>query len=386
MNLPINFHYFSRKINREAKEVYWFSAINGLAIALIFVFEPIYLFQNGYSLTQIMWFYLQVYVWYAILIFPAARISSRVGYKHSIFISSIFYILYWLVLYHVRHYSEFFFIAPALFALQKGFFWPAFDADVSLASAKQQRGREVGALLSEIEFVSIAGPLVGGVISTALGFSSLFTISAVLMIAAVYPLFKTPDVYAKHEFKFGNFKKIFRQYTGNFFGYWGYAEDLMLMSLWPLAIYLAVDRFVGVGFIATFASLVATVLMLYIGKLADRTEKRRLIRTTSIIYGLTWIFRAFGRGVAGVMAFDTITKTSKASVNVPVVSLTYDNAGGHGADYAIAHSVFYEFSLSVGKIIVAVAAIIILSKTNDPYAVFALVGLMTMMYGLLRNK
>jgi MFS family permease len=386
MNLPINFHYFSRKINREVREVYWFSAINGLAIALIFLFEPIYLYQIGYSLTQIMWFYLMVYVWYVILIFPAVRLSSRMGYKHSIFISSIFYILYWLVLYHVRHYSELFFVAPALFALQKGFFWPAFDADVSLASIRQQRGREIGALLSEIEIVSIIGPLIGGVISTVFGFSSLFTISAVLMIAAVYPLFKTPDVYTRHEFKFSHFKKIFKNFLPNFFGYWGYAEDLMLISLWPLAIYLAVDRFVGVGFISTFAGLVATVLMLYIGKLSDRIEKRRLILVTSIIYGLSWIFRAFGRGVAGVIAYDTITKTAKASVNVPVVSLTYENAAGQGPDYAVAHSVFYEFSLSIGKIVVSVAAIIILSKTNDPYAVFALVGLMTIMYGLLRNK
>jgi hypothetical protein len=87
-----------------------------------------------------------------------------------------------------------------------------------------------------------------------------------------------------------------------------------------------------------------------------------------------------------VLAFDVLTKTGKGVLNVPLTALTYEIAGGKSSDYAMAYSVFYEFSLSIGKIVTCLLAIAILSVSGSVYYVFFTVGIMTMLYGLLSKK
>ncbi len=386
LNLKYRPHYFSYHLNREVEEVYWHAIVNSLALSLVFIFEPIYLYSLGYSVTQILWYYVQVYVWYTVLISFGAKFASRFGYKHAILVSNFFYVFYWIALFSIKAEPWLFFAAPLLFALQKSFFWPAYDAEVAVATtaAKVQEGREVGVLFSLNQLAFVVGPVVGGLVSHFLGFAALFITAAALMLVSVYPLFKSPEIHSTHQFRFQNLWSVFRNHTSNFFGYWGYAEDLMVQSLWPVYMFTIVASFLNVGLITTIATLIGTVLMLYVGKLADKGDRRRLIRFSSIFYGITWIFRFLGKGTGGVLAFDALTKTGKDMSNVPLMALTFVRAGEKGPDYAIAYSVFYEFSLSIGKILTALAGIAILGSGLSVMFVFALAGILTMFYGLLK--
>ncbi|MDP3993947.1 MAG: MFS transporter [bacterium] len=377
-------HYFTYRLNQEAREVYWHSFLNSVALSLVFIFEPIFLYTRGYQLTQIMWFYVQVYVWYAILISVGAKFASHYGYKHSIFLSNIFYVVYWILLLSIQNHPSLFYLAPVFFALQKSWFWPAYDADIALSSPPIQRGREIGALFSIIQLGLIIGPFVGGFISDSFGFAALFVAASVLMLFSAYPLFKSPDIHARHSFRLKNLWAVFKAHKINFFGYWGYAEDLMVMSLWPIFIFIAVSDFFEVGVISTIGAVIGTMIMLYIGKLTDRTDKRKLIRLSSLFYGVTWLFRFLSHGTVSVLGFDALTKAGKDTLNVPMVSLTFDHAAKRGPDYAIAYSVFYEFSLSIGKIVTALLAIAILGAGLSIFWVFAMAGILTMLYGLLK--
>jgi MFS family permease len=376
--------YFSHKINREIKEIYWQTFLSNFALALVFIFEPIYLYTLSHSLIYVLWFYVQVYAWYVVLIFWGAKFAGKFGYKHSILLSNIFYIVYWITLYFIGGNSVLFYIAPIFFALQKSFFWPAFDADVAMHDGKNQRGREIGVLFSTQQLAFIIGPFFGGVVLAKLGFLSLFILASIVMFVSVIPLFQSPDIFDRHNFRFKNLWQVFKLHKQNFFGYWGFAEDLMLMSLWPVFMYLIVGQFAGVGTLTAVAMLIAVVLMLYIGKRSDLAKKQRLIEVNSIFYGLTWVFRFVATGVPLVLLFDVLTKTFKSLVAVPMTALTYELAGDKGPDHAIAYSVFYEFSLSIGKVVTALLGIWILSLTGNIYLVFGFVGVLTMFYGLLK--
>src|SRR3989344_1815542 len=383
--MSLQHHYFTYRLNAEAREIYWHSFLNSVALSLVFIFEPIFLYTRGYSLTQIMWFYVQVYAWYVILISFGAKFASRYGYKHSIFLSNIFYVVYWVLLFSIEAHPYLFFAAPVFFALQKSWFWPAYDADIALSSPPIQRGREIGALFSIIQLGLIIGPFVGGFISHAFGFITLFIMASALMLFSAYPLFKSPDIHARHTFRLTNLWAVFQNNRINFLGYWGYAEDLMVMSLWPIFIYITVSDFFQVGVISTIAAVIGTVVMLYIGKLTDRQNKGSLIELSSIFYGLTWCLRFLVGGTIGsVLAFDALTKGSKDTLNVPMISLTFEHAAKRGPDYAIAYSVFYEFSLSIGKIVTALLAIVLLSAGASIFWVFAMAGVLTMFYSLLK--
>ena len=125
--------------------------------------------------------------------------------------------------------------------------------------------------------------------------------------------------------------------------------------------------------------------MLYVGHLADHENKKRMIKLSSVFYSLTWIFRFLAKNITGVLAFDVLTKTGKASLNVPMASYTYEIAGDDGPDHAIAYSVFFEFSLAIGKIIMGLLGILVLTFSSNIFIVFAIAGLMTLLYGLLRK-
>ncbi|MDP3741484.1 MAG: MFS transporter [bacterium] len=377
-------HYFSYRLSREVEEVYWHTLLNNLALSMVFIFEPIFLYTRGYSLVQIMWFYVQVYVWYVILIGFGAKFAGKYGYKHAIFVSNIFYIIYWLILFSVDKNTALFFIAPIFFALQKSWFWPAYDADIALSTAKVQEGREVGVLLSLVQAGFVAGPFLGGLLAHKFGFSALFVCASLLLLFSVYPLFRSPDIHSRHKFRYKNLWDIMKALPQNFFGYFGYAEDLMVMSLWPIYIFLILPNVFGVGLMTTVATALGTVLMLYIGKLTDKIDKRKLIQLTSLFYAVTWLFRFLAKSVPSVLAIDSAHKTGKDISSVPILALTFERAGSRGPDYAIAYSVFYEFSLAVGKIVTALLVIWMLTAGLSIYLVFAVVGLMTLMYGLLK--
>ncbi len=385
MFTPRRLHYFSYDLNREVIELYWNTALYNLALNLTYIFEPIFLYNLGFNLVQIMSFYLVVYVCYATFIIPITKITSKIGYKHAIFISSFIYVGYWIFLYQIKFHPNLFYIAPIWFALQKSFYWPPYNADVSIHNVKAQRGREIGLLFSLVELVAIVGPIIGGFISFQFGFIMLFTSASVLMLASVYPLFRSPEIYPRHEFQFRNFWMIMKKYPRNFFGYWGYAEDLMLMSLWPIFMFLIVPQIFSIGAIITFASFIAIMLMLYLGRLIDRFKKINFLPIGAVFYGLTWLFRWFSPTLAGIVSFDILTRLGKAMVNVPMLSKTFEIAGSKGPDLAIAYNVFFEFSLSIGKIITALASIWILKTTGSITDVFLLVGVVTMLYSLIRK-
>lgn len=382
-------HYFSTHPSREVKEVYWYTIISNMALSMVFIFEPIYLYTLGYSLISIMWFYVMVYSWYLLLVSLGAKFASKFGFKHSIFLSSIFFVCYWFSLFFIKDSPALFFVAPFFFAMQKSWFWPAYDADMALFSAKKQRGREVGMLFSLVQIAFIAGPVLGGIISESFGFLTLFAAASILMILSAYPLFTSPEVYSRHEFKLKNLTAMFRKYPSNFLGYWGYAEDLMVMSLWPIYMYIVVNDFFDLGLISTIATIIGTVIMLYVGRLIDRYGHRhRLIFEASVVYGATWIVRFLAQGVALVLTFDILNKGAKNIVSVPVNAITFERGSDDGPDHAIAYSVFYEFSLAAGKVFTALLAIVILSLTANLFTglflTFAVVGALTMFYGFLK--
>jgi MFS family permease len=383
---PRRLHYFSHALNREVVELYWNTGLFNFAINLTYIFEPIFLFNLGYTLPQIMYFYVIVYAAYSALIMPITKITSRIGYKHAILVSTIVYIFYWMLLYQVQFHSILFFITPILFGIQKSFYWPAYNADIALHNVKVQRGREVGVLFSVIELAAIIGPILGGFISYQFDFLILFTTAAVLMIASVAPLFLSPEIYTRHRFHFSNFWSIVKQYPYNFFGYWGYAEDLMLMSLWPIFLFTLVRGVFSIGAIVTFASIIAVVVMLYLGKLIDKKRQLPVLPIAAIFYGLTWLFRSFIGGMTSVISFDVLTRLGKGIVNVPLLALTFELAGKRGPDYAIAYAVFFEFSLAVGKVFTALLAIWILTVTHSMTDVFIVAGILTMFYALLGRK
>ena len=117
--------------------------IVNFGLAMVMFWEPVYLYQIGYSLQKIVSFYLVTYVAYMIFMPLGAKFAKRYGYEASLAIGTSLYALFYISLYFVQFYPPFFYVAALILTLQKLFYWPAYHANFAKYIGKDEEGREI---------------------------------------------------------------------------------------------------------------------------------------------------------------------------------------------------------------------------------------------------
>lgn len=199
---PKIFKLFPCLLKREVAELYIAVAIKTFALSMISIFEPLYLYKLGFSISQILFFYIATYFLYFFIVPLGGKIINRFGFEHSIFFSIPFCILYFLALYLISIYPFFIFIAPVFSIIYKTLYWLSYHANLSKYGVEEERGKEVGALnVIDLLFGAI-GPLLGGLIIVSFGFNILFIIVACILFVSIIPLFSTKENFVSKDFFF----------------------------------------------------------------------------------------------------------------------------------------------------------------------------------------
>lgn len=366
--------------------MYWSVGMMDLGIAAVILFEPIFLFTLGYSLQRIMFFYILVYGLYILLLPLLGRLVGKLGYEHSIFYSQFFLIAYYISLFAITQWSCFFYIAPVAYAIQKCLYWPAYHADMAIFSTDKQRGREVGGLETLSIIAYVIGPLIGGIVLKLTGFGVLFAIASALFIFSALPLLRIREIHSRQKFTYGEvFKKLIdKEHRRNFFAFLGFGEELIAATVWPIFIYIILKDYLEIGSLIAGATLITSLLVLYLGKISDRYSKHGILRVGSIIYFLNWLVRGFASRAWHILSLDAVSRMSKEMIWVPMTAMIYDTGKRIGP---LAHAVFFEQSLAIGKLLAACLVLIIVSILPSPWtAIFILAGLFSLLYLLYRKR
>jgi len=379
--------FFARHLRREVKELYFSVAILDLAINMVALFEPIYLWQKAdFSLVHILLFYLGVYGVYFFILPLGAKIARGYGFEHSILYSSPFLILYYLALFAIPFSPWFIGAAIIAFAIQKTLYWPGYHADFAVYSNDGDRGREISNLAMVMSFTAVAGPFIGGILVHFFGFPVLFMIAAAAILASNVPLLSTKEIFgpAKNFSYFGAYRRLAnRENSRKFFAYLGYGEELIFMVVWPVFIFTIVKNNLSVGSLVAGATLLMMAILLYVGKLTDNGNKRSVLRGGVIVSVVSWIMRIFMATPFGVFAAETITRIGRTTVQVPLTTLTYDRARQGSVMETV---IQFEMSLIAGKILTAGILLLIFTAVPQEWfwnIAFGLAGVMTLLYGLL---
>jgi MFS family permease len=318
-----------------------------------------------------------VYALYILFIPLGARIISRYGYEHGIFFSIPFQILYWVFLFSSQTHFNLIYLAPVAFAIEKALFWPAFHADVARFAQDKQRGREFSVLYAIVNVVYIVGPFIGGAISETFGVRVTFILASVIYFCSFIPLFTTKEVFVPKLYDFRQTWELYKTYPKKFLGYLGFGEELLVLTVWPIFIYAVLKDYSETGSLVTIATLVATILALYIGKVTDQYSKRLLVKVGAFLYFLVWIARFVASSFWSTFAVESLSRTSKDLVFIPLSTLTYERAN---ETHIMPYVVFFEQSLSVGKLVACLLGILLFTLTGSFYALFILAGLFSLLY------
>ncbi|MEZ4180155.1 MAG: MFS transporter [Candidatus Doudnabacteria bacterium] len=374
-------HYFASKVRAQIEHLYASMAIGNLAQAMIAIFEPIFLYQVvGLTIEQVLLFTAALYSLYILLIIYGAKVASRFGFAHAIFFSIPFQILFWVALVGAQYNITFLIIAPVMLAIQKSLFWPAFNASMAKYANHKQIGREFSAMYALMSVMQILGPLFGGFLAIFFGPSFVFVIGSIIYLASALPLLWSDKHLHPHQYKFKQTWDLYKKYTARFCGYLGYGEELLALTIWPIFIFVNVKTYQDVGALVTVATLVATVLALYMGIYIDRHSKRGSLRFGNGFYFLSWLVKIPLISTLGLFLADSFSRTAKSTVSIPLTTLTLERAE---VTDVLAYSVGFEQALSVGKLAASLLGIIVFALTGSFIALFILAALFCLFYFLI---
>jgi MFS family permease len=279
------------------------------------------------------------------------------------------------------------FYAAPLYGLSKTFYWPGFHSLMARYSDRGQVGREFGLVYSLISLTLIAGPLLAGFLSQRFGFTIMFIVTAAIYSFSIFPLFRAKEIFLPKIYKFKDTLEIYKSFPNKFFGYLGFGEEVLVMNVWPVFIFLIVKNYEGAGSLATISSLIAAILALIVGKITDQYGKRVLIKIGAFFTAIIWLGRMIATNFWNTFFIDALSRTAKELAFIPISTVTYIRAEN---THVVPYIIFFEQSLAIGKLLACLAGMIVFTIFSGLFglgigfvALFILGALFSLLYMLI---
>ncbi len=368
--------------SQQMRELYLSTVILDFAASAVLIFEPIYLWSIGFSLQRILFFYLAVYVVYFVILPFGGKVVRSRGYEHGIIYSSPFLILYYLSLFAIPFSPVFVGVAVIAYAIQKMLYWPGYHADFARFGSANQTGRELSVLVMFASVATIAGPIIGGFILVTFGYSVLFVFVSTLILLSNIPLMMTPEVFTPRTFSYqDSWKRLWRpENRRRLISYMGFGEEFIVAIIWPIFMYTVVREYFSLGAIVSFATLATMLVAVVVGRLADGAERRRVLQLGTLFTVLSWLVRLVSGGLGGVFLADTMYRSARTAVGIPLIAMTYTKARAYSVTKS---AVFLEASVVLGKILAAVLCILLVTFCAPGWnLLFLLAAAFTLLYAL----
>jgi hypothetical protein len=337
-------HYF---LNKELSELYVFVAIRTFALSLISIFVPIYLLGLGYSLIDILLFYITFHILHGLFSFFAAKFSMKIGFKHSIVFSMPFLIFFYVLLYTLPTYNWPLIILAMVGALNNAIYWIAFHVDFTKSSAKRARGKEVSMLRMITFALNVVGPLIGALIISYISFFYLFFFVSSILIISLIPLFYSKDIHISQKV---SLKGVFMVNSWkNFLAFLGNgAETGASLVIWPVFIFFIAGTFISLGLITSIATFFSMITVFLVGRMCDRFKRSSILKFGSIADSLTWFVKSVVATVPQIIMINSLSGIIGIFKDVSFTAMIYDKASKRNV---VEFIVFREIVISLGRIL-----------------------------------
>lgn len=375
MHIHLQLVHRLSKIRTELGEIYLNQVIQTFAVTLIGIFIPIYLLKSGFTLPVSLLFMMVYWITMLILSPFIAKLSDIIGQKHTIILSAPLLMLYFFLLIFVNS------IDPFIIAFVGGasavFYWIPLNSEFIEHIDKLHTGKEVGYLYALPRVATIIAPLLGGIMLTYLGFNQLFTIVIVLIAFSFSPFLLTRDY--KGGFPFSLREMSLR--PKNILSYLIFSEGLIIMAellAWPLFIFLTLGNLIIVGASASISGAGIIFFTLFIGKLSDKINRKKLIRIGAVAYAIVWFMRMFVSTELEIYLLSFLGGMFFTLLLVPFYAVFCDFSKRN----RISESVVYrEIWLSLGR---AIPLLLLVMFSLDLIYAFLITGIFTLLFLLFK--
>ena len=181
-------------------------------------------------------------------------------------------------------------------ALYDSFFWVAhwliFNESISKS---KDVGNKIGILNIIKSVSSLITPIIGALFLIFFNKNYLITLSIVLFLCSLYPLFKLSDKFLVSKKKKNVFQmlknKESRQsfFLISLYGVHYQIEEIIL----PIFIFITFSSIETVSFLPIVLAIGSIIFNMFIGKFVDKHEKFKIIIFGALCLGIVWVIRIF---------------------------------------------------------------------------------------------
>src|SRR3989339_165777 len=177
---------FGRKNN--LKPIYIMHSIEGFAMSLIGIFIPIYFLTLGYSVSDVLIFFITHYTLLPVFGFLAIWVAGRIGLQKTIMTRFPFLFAYLGLLFLLPSRPVPLSLIAFFMALNSALYWIPLHILFARNTDKKDAGSSTGKLFAWPQIASLAGPLLGGFIAATFGFKALISIVCACLLVSILPL------------------------------------------------------------------------------------------------------------------------------------------------------------------------------------------------------
>lgn len=372
-----HYHLIKYLFNRELSEMYISIAIKNLALSMIGIFIPIYLYADlGYSLFKVAMFFLIYSISMMVTSLAVPKLTSRFSLKRGILLSMFLFIIN-IILLQSLHYHGMFYLPAMVWGVANSIYWISFHTDFVKNSDRRNRSQEVSLWYIMAFLGVLLGPIFGSIIITYLGFLTLFLVSILILLLSAVPLFMSPEMHEIVRFSYGDmFRKSNIKQTF-FYIFYGIRVIVGNMAV-PLFIFLVLGKYVEVGGIASIAALSSMMISLFVGRVA-RTEKRerKFFKYGAIFHSLGLFIFVFIKTFIHFVITNIYLSLSFVFVEIPHHSMMYSKA--KKTSNPLGYICYREAAISLGRVL----GILIIILTGSLLANIVISGIAVMIMAFL---
>jgi MFS family permease len=371
------FYSLARRLDTPFLKLELSFAIRNFALGLISLFIPIYLLQKGFSVRQVVLYFI-IYLGVLALGSLLAGFLSRVIKFKWLMVTHypLFLITLWFLYSVGTDFNKLLIVAIAQ-GLTASLFWLGHHLKFRMFSTHAHRGVDTGLEYTLKEIASALAPVFGGLLIGLVSAQLLFIVSGLIYILAIIPLLFVPhiDVVFEPAYLF-EFRENLGTHELRYWIIYGLV-DVVLAFIWPLFIYLTIaQRYEILGLLAGISLVVVLIENIVAGAIYDKGNKK-LLTYGAWATSLVFVAMYLAQTIIHVIGINIIKDVAANMLKVPLVAQTYNDSENtsHLMDYFIKQ----EIVINAAKI-AGLCLMLIFPNINTLFLVLGIVVPVAMAY------
>lgn len=329
-------------------QIYAYEMMQKFAFSLIGIFIPVYIASNGFALQSVFLYLAAMTSSYLVFSIPVSYIISRIGFKHSLVLSYLFYLPAFIGLRAVPLSTALIVGAGAFLGVGKAFHWISLNAEFAIDSEEDSRGKASGRLLGLPRLSRALAPFLGGVVMTVYGFPALVSVAILFVFLSALPLLASKD--HRDPLEYGLRSLLNRKHA--VFASLFTIRGMTIATgkyIFPLFVFYIVGSTVDVGSVQSLASLGSVFFTLFVGRISDRVERRHMIAVGAVASGVLFAVRGSVNVPVEAFIVSFVSGLMFMLYYVPLFSGLADQAE---EEDILEFYAFREFFLATGRLLV----------------------------------